>query len=82
VIGALGGGAGPVPLVHVLMRQLRMQGVFVGSRRAFERLVKTIEAHAIKPIVGATYSLRELPEALERLKSGSHIGKIALRAET
>ena len=81
VIGALAGGAGPVPLVNVLMRQLRMQGVFVGPKRAFERLVRAVEANRIEPIVGATYSLSELPEALEHLSKGAHLGKIALSAD-
>lgn len=79
VIGALEGGAGPVTLTRVLMSQVRLQGVFVGPRDAFERMNRAIEAAALRPVVDRVFAFEELPAALEALKRGGHVGKIVLK---
>lgn len=78
VIGVLEGGGGPLPLTRVLMNAIRMQGVLVGSRLAFENLCRALEAHETRPVVDRVFKFDELPAALEHLKSGAHFGKVVL----
>lgn len=78
VIGALSGGAGPVPLTRVLMSQVRLQGVFVGPRAAFEHMNRAIESAMLRPVVDRVFAIDALPEALAALAEGRHFGKIVL----
>jgi NADPH:quinone reductase-like Zn-dependent oxidoreductase len=78
LIGVLA-GAGDVNLMPVLMNGLRVQGIFVGSRQMFERMNATIALHQLRPVVDEVFSFAEARTAFERLASGQHFGKIALR---
>jgi NADPH:quinone reductase-like Zn-dependent oxidoreductase len=71
--------AGPTPsLVPVVMRNIRLQGVFVGPRSTFEALVARVEQSGIAPIVDRVFPLEQFRAAFELLESGSAFGKIAL----
>lgn len=80
LIGVLEGGAGPVPLTRVLMNAIRLQGVIVGPREAFERMLRAMEAAELRPVVDRAFSFDDLPGALAHMKSGAHFGKIVLEA--
>lgn len=81
VIGVLDGVAGDLPLVRVLMAQVRMQGVFVGSRGGFERMNAALSASALQPALDEKrFTFEELPDALARMQAGAHFGKIVLEA--
>jgi NADPH:quinone reductase-like Zn-dependent oxidoreductase len=78
VIGVLSAGEGLDP-VMVLMKALRVQGIFVGSRAMFEDMDRAIAASNLHPVVDRIFPFEELPEALAYLHSGSHFGKIVIR---
>lgn len=78
VIGVLAPGGGVDP-VKILMKGLRLQGVFVGSRRMFEDLSRAIGLARLKPVIDSTFAFDEVPGALARMKSGAHTGKIVIR---
>lgn len=81
VIGVLAGAAGPIALTRVLMSVVRMQGIMVGSREAFERMTRAIEAAQLRPVIDErAFNFDELPAALSYMKSGAHFGKIVVRA--
>ncbi len=79
LVGSLAGGQAPLNLVPLFMRQIRVQGVFVGSRQDFEELNRVVEAHRLRPPVGRVFPLHEARAALEQLAAGDHFGKVALR---
>ncbi len=79
VIGVLEGAAGPIALTRVLMNAVRMQGVLVGSREAFERMCVALEAAELRPIVDRVFPFDALPEAVRYLKSGAHFGKVVVK---
>ncbi len=81
VIGVLDGAAGPIALTRVLMNAVRMQGVLVGSREAFERMCAALEAAELTPVVDRAFAFEELPDAIRHLKSGSHFGKVVVRVK-
>ncbi|WP_374309493.1 NAD(P)-dependent alcohol dehydrogenase [Methylocella sp.] len=78
VIGILTGVAGPIPLVPALVRQLRLQGVLVGSRRHQLDMVKAIDANGLKPVIDSHFPLEEIVAAFRHQESNRHFGKICL----
>jgi NADPH:quinone reductase-like Zn-dependent oxidoreductase len=78
VIGVLAQGPGFDPM-KVLMKSLRLQGIFVGSRQMFEEMNRAFAAAQLKPVIDRTFPFEEAREALQYLESGSHFGKIVIR---
>ena len=78
VIGVLA-GAGEFDPISILMKGVRMQGIFVGSRKMFEDMNRAIEANRVKPVVDKVFAFEEASEALSYMESGSHFGKIVIR---
>lgn len=73
-------GAGEVDPIPVLMKNIRLQGIFVGSRVMFEAMNRAIAVHRLEPIIDRVFGFGEIRAALAHLESGSHFGKICLRA--
>ncbi len=78
VIGVLAGGAGPVNLTQVLMNNLRLQGVLVGHRQAFEAMCRAFELQRLRPAVDRQFSWRDLGQAMDHQRQGRHFGKVAV----
>jgi NADPH:quinone reductase-like Zn-dependent oxidoreductase len=78
LIGALTGPAGFDP-VTVFMKAVRLQGIFVGSRRMFEDLIKAVDVAKLEPVIDRVFAFDEVREALRHMESGSHFGKIVVR---
>jgi 2-desacetyl-2-hydroxyethyl bacteriochlorophyllide A dehydrogenase len=79
LIGTLAGGKSEINLIPVFMRQIRVQGVLVGSREDFEALNRAIEAHRMRPPVSRIFPLDEPRAALEHVADRGHFGKVCLR---
>ncbi len=79
LIGVLS-GAGEFNPIPILMKGVRLQGIFVGSRDMFLAMNRTIAEHRLHPIVDRVFPLEAFPAALRHLESGSHFGKIVLSA--
>jgi NADPH:quinone reductase-like Zn-dependent oxidoreductase len=80
VIGVLS-GRGEVGFIPLFMRNLRLQGIFVGSRTMFEDMCRAIAAHQVRPTIDRVFGFQELREALHYMERGNHFGKICLRAD-
>jgi NADPH:quinone reductase-like Zn-dependent oxidoreductase len=78
LIGVLAEGSevNPAP---ILMRHLRLQGIFVGSRTMFENMLRAMTVSQMRPVIDRVFGFHELPEALAYMESAKHIGKICLR---
>jgi len=79
MIGVLSGSALSAPLGHVVTRQVRLQGITVGSRDGFEAMMRAIEQHRLVPVVDRVFAFDELKQAMEHLKRGTHFGKLCIR---
>jgi NADPH:quinone reductase-like Zn-dependent oxidoreductase len=77
LIGVLSGG-GEFNPISVLMKNVRLQGIFVGSRLMFETMLRAIEANALKPVVDRVFPFDRAIEALKYLESGAHFGKVVI----
>jgi NADPH:quinone reductase-like Zn-dependent oxidoreductase len=80
-IGVLGGGAvtDALALTPILHKQLRVQGIYVGSRAMFEQMNEAITKATLRPVVDRVFTLEEVREAFQYMESGSHFGKIVIR---
>ena len=78
VIGILSGVAGPLPILPALLRQLRLQGVLVGSRTHQIDMIRAIDANGLKPVIDSRFPLEEIVAAFRHQESNRHFGKICL----
>jgi len=80
LIGVLSGSgqANPMP---ILMKNVRVQGIFVGSRAMFEAMNRAIVANQLRPVVDRVFSFAEAPAAFRHMESAAHFGKICIRMD-
>ena len=78
VIGILTGLGGEISIVTALIKQLRLQGLIVGSRSQQIDMVKAIDANGMRPIVDKVFPLDKMVEAFKYQESNQHFGKICL----
>ncbi|MCU0303656.1 MAG: NAD(P)-dependent alcohol dehydrogenase [Thermoanaerobaculales bacterium] len=78
VIGVLSGAVSQLNVIPVLMQQIRLQGILVGSRETFERMNRALEAAGTRPVVDRVVPLADAADALARMASGEHLGKICI----
>jgi NADPH:quinone reductase-like Zn-dependent oxidoreductase len=79
MIGNLTGNATEVNLVLILMQNVRVQGVLVGSRDTFEAMNLAITQHQLRPVIDRVFAFDEARQAFDHMKSGSHFGKICIK---
>jgi len=78
VIGVLA-GKGDFNPTAVLMKAVKLHGIFVGSRQMFEQMNLMICQHTLKPVIDKVYEFGEVKDALKHMESGSHFGKIVVK---
>jgi NADPH:quinone reductase-like Zn-dependent oxidoreductase len=78
LIGVLASGGDFDPR-RILMKGVRLQGIFVGSRQMFEDMNSAIEVNRMRPVISRIFAFEELAEALKYMETGSHFGKIVLK---
>ncbi len=78
LIGVLTGMAGDVPTGAFMVKQARLQGLIVGSRREQIDMVRAIDANGLKPVIDRSFPLEGLADAFRYQNSGAHVGKICL----
>ncbi|QEY59215.1 NAD(P)-dependent alcohol dehydrogenase [Pseudomonas sp. C27(2019)] len=78
VIGILTGVSGEFALVQALSRQLRLQGVLVGSRAHQQAMIRAIDANGLRPVIDRSFALEQLADAFRYQETNQHFGKIVL----
>ncbi len=78
LIGVLSGATGEVNPLPAVMRHIRIQGIYVGSREMFEAMNRAIEANDIHPVIDRVFPFDEAAEAYRYLQSGAHFGKVVI----
>ncbi|WP_411339599.1 NAD(P)-dependent alcohol dehydrogenase [Sphingopyxis sp. J-6] len=76
LIGVLAGIAGPVQTALLMHKNLRVQGLTVGSRAQQLAMIAGIEANGIKPVLDQHFPLENLSDAFRHQASNAHFGKI------
>ncbi|MGH8006992.1 MAG: zinc-binding dehydrogenase, partial [Candidatus Binatia bacterium] len=75
ILGGLGGQINPVP---VLMKGVRMQGIYVGSREMFEDMNRAMAINKVHPVIDKVFPFTETRAALQYMESAAHFGKIVI----
>ena len=78
VVGVLSGARAELDLRPILMQDIRLQGVFVGSRATFLDLVAFYERHALRPVIDRVFALTDARAAFEHAASGLGFGKVVI----
>jgi NADPH:quinone reductase-like Zn-dependent oxidoreductase len=78
LIGVLSGHGefNPVP---ILMKGVRVTGIYVGSKDMFEAMNRAIALHQLRPIVDRVFSFTDAVAAFRHMEAGAHFGKIVVR---
>jgi NADPH:quinone reductase-like Zn-dependent oxidoreductase len=79
-IGVLTGQNDGVDIRPVLSKQIKVHGVYVGSRAHFEAMNKAISLAGLKPSIGATFGFHDARAALQMMEGAGHFGKIEISA--
>jgi len=78
MIGVLAGPANDLRLPLVVMQQLRLQGVTVGSLDDLEAMVAAIAQHRLRPVVEKVFPFAAARDAFRYMSEGRHFGKVAI----
>ncbi len=79
LLGAGTAGGRSPDLAQILMRRIRLQGIFVGSRAELGRYVAFVAAHRIAPVIDRVFDgLGSARQAFADLVAGAHLGKIVI----
>ncbi len=78
LIGVLAGFAGPVQTALLMAKNLRVQGLTVGSRQQQLDMIAGIEANGIRPVISDHFPLEKLADAFRHQAANKHFGKIVI----
>lgn len=83
LIGGLGASGSAAPAttnaLGWVVKNLSIAGITSGSRAMLVELVRAVAGRGFDPVIHRSFAFDEAPAAYACLKSGEHIGKIALR---
>jgi NADPH:quinone reductase-like Zn-dependent oxidoreductase len=78
LIGVLSGTTGEINPLPIVMKKVRLQGIFVGSREMFEAMNSAIALQKIRPVIDRVFSFDGVADALSHMERGGHFGKICV----
>ncbi|HZC43947.1 MAG TPA: NAD(P)-dependent alcohol dehydrogenase [Acidobacteriaceae bacterium] len=77
-IGVLSGSEERLAVTSVLMRQIRLIGIYVGSHTMMDAVNRAIEQSRLTPVVGKVFPMLEAIGAYRYLEQGRHFGKVTI----
>ena len=76
LIGVLTGGE--INPTTVMRKSIRLQGIYVGSRRMFADMNRAIAAGGLRPAIDRRFPFDEAPDAFRAMEQAGHFGKIVI----
>jgi NADPH:quinone reductase-like Zn-dependent oxidoreductase len=77
-IGVLSQSSEGIEIPLLLYKQVRLTGIYVGSRADFEDMNRAVAQHKLQPIVDKAFAFADLPAALRRMETGAQFGKLVI----
>lgn len=77
-IGVLSDVEAKISPMPILGKSLQINGIYVGSRTMFERLLAALSVSETHPVIDRVFSFGEAKSAYAYLQSGAHFGKIVV----
>lgn len=78
MIGVLTGNEGQVPTAMLMWKNIRLQGITVGSRRHQVEMLRAIDTIGLRPVIDSHFPLERIADAFAYQASGRHFGKIVI----
>jgi NADPH:quinone reductase-like Zn-dependent oxidoreductase len=78
LVGLLGGEMANREAARKNGRGVRVDSIYVGSARHFERMNESIARWGLQPIIDRTFPFEAAPRAYRHLESGAHFGKVVI----
>lgn len=69
----------PLRLPLLIIRDLTLKGVIVGSRAMFVRLLREMAANQVKPVIDRVYDFDQANDAIAYMAGAEKIGKVMIR---
>ncbi len=76
LIGVLAGGQ--IDPASFMRRSIRMQGIYVGSRRVFLDMNRAIEVNGMRPVIDKRFAFVDAKSAYRAMEGAGHFGKIVI----
>ena len=76
--GVLTGVEAQISPLPILWKSLRVNGIYVGSRAMFERLLSAMTVSQMHPVIDRVFGFDEVQAAYGYLQSGAHFGKVVI----
>ncbi|HEY9138668.1 MAG TPA: NAD(P)-dependent alcohol dehydrogenase [Terriglobus sp.] len=78
VIGVLTGLEQPLNIGQILMKTLRVQGIYVGSRAMLQESIEAFAANDIHPVIDQQFEFPNAQDAFRSLEAADHFGKLVI----
>ncbi len=76
LVGVLTGGQ--IDPTSIMRKSVKLQGIYVGPRAMFRKLLQAVDTQDIKPVIEQTVPFDDALEAYRLMESGAHFGKIVI----
>jgi len=81
IIGVLSGGIAELPIGRVIYKASRLIGISCGNKMELINMIEKFNSSNTRPIIDTIFNFSDLPNALQYLSKGTHLGKIAIDFE-
>jgi NADPH:quinone reductase-like Zn-dependent oxidoreductase len=79
LIGVLTGATSEVNPMPILMKSVKVNGIFVGSVAMLASLLRALETNKLDPVIDRVFEFEQAQEAYRYMESGAHFGKVVIR---
>ncbi len=62
----------------IMRKSIKLQGIYVGSRRMFEDMNRAIAQHRLRPVIHRTFAFEDAREAYHAMRQAQHLGKLVI----
>jgi len=66
-------------LPNLILKDLTMKGIIVGSRRMFADMLTAMVRHDVKPVIDKVFGFDEIYDAVDYMKGGTKFGKVVIK---
>ena len=78
-IEILSGLDGKLDMINLILKQIKIQGVLVGSRQHQLNMINAINQYQFKPVIDKVFPFESLIDAFKYQESNQHFGKICIQ---
>ena len=78
LVGVLAGAKSDLLIPLIGSRNIRLQGVTVGTTEGLATMLRAMALHGTKPVIDRVFPMEQATQAYEHLMAGRHFGKVCI----